>query len=168
MNLKFKAEWLVILCLLALGVYWFTQGDRGGQGVTGEVTDIYRAPIDDRKGQCDEVSGTPEERLELCLNNLERFSLSSAAEDTIVQMGESGKIFVVGDQLSLQVPQQMLSETAELRALMMATDEEALAKALLEAGVQGLVVHRDITGALDRDSVVLSRLAHHDFWNGFS
>lgn len=167
MNLKFKPEWLVILCLLALGAYWIVQGDRGGQGVTGEVTDIYRAPMDDRKGQCDEVAGTAEERLDLCLARLAPFELSDAAKETIRQMGDNGKIFVVGDQLAQQLPQQIISENAAIRDLMMGTDEEAVATALREAGVRGLVVHRDITGALDRDSVVLSRLAHHDFLEWF-
>ena len=50
---------------------------------------------------------------------------------------------------------------------MMATDEEALAVPL-EAGVRGLVVHRDITGALTETASLCLAWHTTTFWNGFS
>jgi len=166
--MKFKVDpgWIVVLMLAAMGGAWWLWGERGGQG-GGGGGEMVKAALPDRTLYCTSVSGTPVERLHACLSALPEVSLSGQAAERISDIGEKGKVFVVGKRLPSSVAQLNLSSKPELEAPLLATDEEAAAKALREAGVRGFVIHRDITQALDRDKVVLSRLAHHDHLEWF-
>ena len=48
---------------------------------------------------------------------------------------------------------------------MLSTDEEAVAADLRESGVRGVVVHRDLTQALDRDNTDLPPIVLPECWH---
>jgi hypothetical protein len=136
---------------------------------TGEVMGIYQAPQPDRDRYCEYVKGTAEERLAACLAELEPPTLSAAAVDLVKDLGASRPILVVGDALPTSgVRQDVLTGNAELTKALMGIDEEAAAAAVRDGGYRGVVVHRDLTAALDRDSRVMSRLARHDHLEWFT
>lgn len=120
----------------------------------------------DRIPQCRSLSGEPVDRLHACLADIDRSKLSKEAKEAIEDLGSKKKVFAIAD-IETEAPTLTLADHPELEKLLMATDEEAVAKALLDLDVRGLVVNRDLTGALDRDSVVLSRLAQHDYLEWF-
>ena len=120
-----------------------------------------------RTRACRTVSGTVDERLDQCLAEVS-LDLSPDARERVVSLADRGKLLVVGGDAGIDTVEAVgLSDVEGLRELLLGTDEEAVGAALRDAGVGLVVVHRDITGALDRDSVVLSRLAHHDYLEWF-
>lgn len=142
---------------------WFSEGE--GQGITGEVADRFRAPQADRDRYCQELTGTPSERLRACLDALPAAPLSSEARELVDDLGESGALLALARPLGLSTNE--LSPTGELFELLLASDEEAAAASIRDAGVRGVIVHRDLTQALDRDASVVSRLAQHDHLEWF-
>jgi hypothetical protein len=126
-------------------------------------------PEADRSRACTSVTGTAEERLSACLSELSPVKLTRAAKEEAEDFADEkgSKILVAGDRLDLKGEQIALEGDAALQKLLLATDEAAAAKQLREQGVRGVIVHRDITQAVDRDSSVISRLAHHDFLDWF-
>lgn len=155
------------LALVAGGILawnaWFGTGE--GQGLTGEKLDRERAPRPDRTLECTGVTGTPAERVKACIADTSALSLSPEAKELVEELGQGGAI------LNLSRPFSAGAELREADAatleLLLGDDEEALAAALRDAGIRGLVVHRDMTQALDRDDLVISRLAHHDHLEWF-
>jgi len=142
---------------------WFGTG--GGQGITGEVADRYRAPQADRARACTGYRGSVEERVERCLRTLPSAPLSSDARELIDELAGSGALLVVGHPID-GAGERILAD-APLRAELLGTDEERVAASLRERGVRGVVVQRDLSQALDRDARVLSRLARHDHLEWF-
>ncbi len=128
--------------------------------------DNYRIQ-DDREHSCQKVSGTIDERLDKCIADMAESVLSEAAMTTIRDVSKGGSVFKMANFEMEGLPSISLAEKPELRGPLMGTDEAAAAKALREAGVRGVVINRDITFALDRDRVVMSRLAHHDMLKWF-
>lgn len=132
--------------------------DLASEGLAGRL-DPDRASACSRLTQPD-----PEERLTRCLSNV-RAAPSKAARDRIVELADQrGEILVIGGDLGeLERPFKRLEDVEGARVALMGTDEAASASVLREADIGLVIVHRDITGALDRDKRVMSRLAHHDF-----
>jgi len=124
-------------------------------------------PHDDRDHSCTKVAGTPDERLDKCLAELAESSLSKGAMTAIRKIADSGTVFKVANFEMDGLAYLSFEQKPELREVLMGTDEKAAAAALRGSGVRGFVVNRDLTFALDRDQVVLSRLAHHDFLEWF-
>jgi hypothetical protein len=154
-------EWVPTILLAGIvtgAVAYYARSERGGDDDDGPV-------VSNRSRACGKLAGEPAERLEACLAEIPRSSLSSDAEALLVDVGDDGKILVLAD-LGGVVSGISLSDLPD-RAQLLGTDEQAAASALRDAGVRGVVVHRDLTGALDRDNVVLARLAHHDFLEWF-
>lgn len=120
----------------------------------------------DRTPYCGSLAGTPAERLVACLADLPSESPSSAALKEINQV-DSGSVLVAGQPLAIKPTQVSLAASPELQKVLLGTDEAAAAKALRDGNIRGFVVHRDLRSALDRDSEVLARLAHHDFLEWF-
>jgi len=130
------------------------------------LSDANYAPQDDREHSCTKVAGTPEERLEKCIADMAESRMSEAARTQIRKISDSGTIFKMAN-VDLGLPYLSLVEKPEVRDVLLGTNEEDAAKALTGMGVRGFVINRDVTYALDRDRVVLSRLAHHDFLEWF-
>lgn len=124
-------------------------------------------PLPDRAVACTELAGEPAARLDACLAELPTSALSGDAQVTIQDIAKGGKVLAAASLAVPDVPLVKLEQQPELRAALMGTDEPAAAKALRDAGVRGFVVGRDLVGALDRDSRVLARLAHHDHLEWF-
>ena len=121
-------------------------------------------PKVDRVRACHALSGEPLDRLRSCLGELPRSTLSDDAEALLKDIADDGKILAAAN---LPVSSEALRSHPDLETALMGTDEEAAAKAMRDAEFRGMVVNRDLIGALDRDQVVLARLAHHDFLEWF-
>jgi hypothetical protein len=93
--------------------------------------------------------------------------LPGDSKSVIDEIGKSGKLYIVGDRLPVEGDQAIFDPTSSIGSLLMGKDEASAAAALADAGFRGMIVHRDLTGALDRTSVVLSRLAQHDHLEWF-
>ena len=143
------------------------QSGRAGQPITGELSDLYKAPDTDRPRKCRKLTGEVRDRVESCLSAVGAPALSQTATERVENIAAQGDVLMAAGRANYRGRQTLLSERTEFLDLALATDEEALATALREANFRGLVVHRDLDGALDRDSVVLSRLARHDFLEWF-
>lgn len=162
--IRWLKEWTpAILTVLVVGggVVWWN-GERGGDG----DGPLSRPSARDRERSCGRLSGTPEERLKACLDEVPRSKPGEAASNLLADLAGSDKLFVVAN-LDPGFEVLRMGDVAGLEAMLLADDEHAVAKALRDAGVRGVVVHRDLTGALDRDDAVLARLAHHDFLEWF-
>jgi hypothetical protein len=123
--------------------------------------------VPDRAIACQGLSGTAAERLTACLADLGPATLSADAVAVVDGMKSGGKVLVAGDAIGTETPQTALAADAGLQTVLLASDEPAAAKALRDGGYRGVVVHRDLTAALDRDKSVISRLAQHDFLEWF-
>ncbi len=157
---------VAVVVVVALVALWRgSVGQGGGQGITGEIADRYRAPQPDRQRACADLVGTPAERLDRCLVALKAAPLSADARELVRELGGSGTVLTLAHPLDVGVPETGADDA--LRPLLLATDEAAAAAAMRERGVRGVVVHRDLTQALDRDAAVISRLAHHDHLEWF-
>jgi hypothetical protein len=167
----FSSTGMFFLVIASLATLWWFFGDRGGQGTTSESLEIYQAGQPDRTQQCSALTGTPEQRMTACLKELSPFQFSADALAKVSEVARDGKVLVVGDAVAL--PSTLSKEQVGLLAhkewqtTLLDTDEEKAADLLRKAGVRGMVVHRDVSMALDRDKTVLSRLAHHSHLEWF-
>lgn len=155
----------VVLVLGALVVYqgYFAPGE--GQGITASSGDLYRAPQPDRYQHCRGLGGSALERANACLASTRVLALSGDAKELVRDIARKGAVLTIAQPLDLGVDER--PPTPEQLAMLLSTDEEAVAASLREAGVRGIVVHRDLTQALDRDRTVLSRLTQHDHLEWF-
>ncbi|MEQ1566687.1 MAG: hypothetical protein ABMA64_13685 [Myxococcota bacterium] len=159
MNWKEWVPTVVIVGIVIAGiVYWQRAPDSAPSGVG--------APAEDRIRACRALAGEPVDRMRACLEELPKSKLSDPAQELLEKISKDGKVLSVG-RFDPGFAVMHLSETPELEPLLMGTDEQPVAKKLHDLGVRGVVVSRDLTGALDRDNVVLARLAHHDFIEWF-
>lgn len=108
-------------------------------------------------------AATYEERLVGALQRVAHRDLSAEAGALVAEAAGTWMSDVpgkLGGMPEAVKAEELLTDPA-LRALLLANDEGAAAKALAERGVKGLVLHRDVAIAVDRDRRVLSRLYHH-------
>lgn len=91
------------------------------------------------------------------------------------QLSEAGGAWLakVNTPIAVDVPDKLsglpqgaavvdIRSTPAIRAALLGTDEKAAAEAIRAAGAKALVVHTDPRPSMDRSSVVLSHLYHHD------
>jgi hypothetical protein len=161
---------LGIVGIVAVAIVWSNRGNGpGSSSPSGEPANENPRPApgpDDRTPRCRGLVGSPQDRVQACFADLERSSLSDAARSSLEGLAKKGKLAVAA-RGELPGEQLDLGASPELLAAALATDEAAFAALLRDAGVRGLVVSRDFTQALDRDRVVLARLAHHDHLEWF-
>ncbi len=152
------SSWLptVILLAVVIGAVIFYNGPQGGGG--GDD----RPPAPDHERACTRLAGEPVDRVHACYDEVAASSLSSEATETLESIAKSGKVFSVGAKLPGSFAATRIQDHPEVEAALMGTDEREVSRLLRKLGVRGLVVHRDLVGAVDRDNVVLARLAHHD------
>lgn len=120
------------------------------------------APVDGRYRYCRSLSGPQVDRVKTCMGELPKLVLSKILAEEITRYADDGKTLVIGHKLALEIDQTAFDPASALGTSLLGSDEEAAAAALRDAGIRGVVVHRDMKGAVDRDRVVLARLAHHD------
>jgi hypothetical protein len=121
----------------------------------------------DRRVYCHSLRGEARERLGACFTEVRRKPRHSrSAADLIGEIAGSGAVLYVGGKVEGDGA-VMIEDHPDVLEPLLENNEPKAAEALREAGFRGLVVHRDLTGALDRDAVVLSRLAHHDHLEWF-
>lgn len=133
----------------------------------GEDWDGMGAPAADRARQCAALSGEADARLGACLDELRAPTISQEARETLENIADGGKLLAVGPQPQGGGDWVALADHAEVRTALLGVDGRLASRALRDAGVRGIVVHRDLVGALDRDARVISRLAQHDYLEWF-
>src|SRR5688572_16224007 len=147
-------DWLPIVIVVAMvtgAVVWQNQREEESQP--------------ERHARCQRLSGSVEGRVRACLEDLGRSELSAQAKEVVADIAADGKVMALAD---LDVKSKVgLGSDPAIEPLLMGLDEHALAKKLRDTGVRGVVVSRDLIGAVDRDTTVLARLAHHDFLEWF-
>ena len=113
---------------------------------------------------CDQLAGTNTERLATCLDEAGSPTMSEGALDALgdVVADGAGGVLVVGDRVDTSARQTLLADDADLRTALLDDDEAAAVAALRAREIAGVVVHRELADALDRDDAVLARLANHD------
>jgi hypothetical protein len=157
----------VVAVLIAVGVFvWWSNQHSDGEGDTrGTVPQSWQQP--DRTNACAGIVGaTPAARTSTCLGKLASSRPSSEARKAIDAASKDGKTFVAA-RVDVGGNALRAEDHPELVTALLGSDEQKAAKALIDAGVTGAVVARDLTGALDRDALVLARLANHDFLEWF-
>jgi hypothetical protein len=153
---------VVVVALIAAAVIYFRTQDKPVQ-----PPPLAGAPstAGERSAACTEIAGEPEERLTACIGQLRESRLSDAAIAMIDDIADDGGLLTIA-----QLPrtwESALSLKPELRAALMADDEAKAAETLRDAEVRGLVISRDLRGALDDDPRVLARLAYHSHLEWF-
>jgi hypothetical protein len=142
--------WVVVSVVAVLGgvLYWQNRSPQPGDA----------ASASDRARRCQTVTGTKAERFQACTAELSPAAVSGAAQQVV---DKHKRVLFVGPKGQSKDSVDVASVKG-LDALLLGTDESAVAASLRAAGVGGLVVHRDYAMALDRDASVVSRLANHD------
>jgi len=120
----------------------------------------------ERVRACQRLVGELEERVDDCVDETATVELSRRGREAVERFIDDGKLFTVGATLPryATVP---LSDHPDVKRVLLGKDEEAASRALRGLGVRALMIHRDLTGALDRDNVVMSRLAYHSHLEWF-
>jgi len=159
--MRLDVRWILAsVVVLGLGVYVYVQ--QGGFRAPSGDEVIHASNAGDRRVYCHALRGEPRERLGACLTELRRKPRQSRpASDLIEEITESGPVLYIGGKVEGD-GFAVIEDHPELLEPLLGRDEPKAARALREQGFRGLSVHRDLTGALDRDAVVLSRLANHD------
>lgn len=155
-------DWLptaVVVAIVAAGVLWWNQ-----QEDSSGVPAVNLKP--DRSKSCQSLSGETAKRLDDCVGQLKVAPLAEPAQQLLAEISKGGKLFSI-TPIGAEQPQITLAEQPALKELLLGTDEHALAKAMRDLELRGFLVPRDLTGALDRDNLVLARLANHDFVEWF-
>lgn len=165
-----RKMWLAVglagLALVGLGIgQACTEPPGTAPPLTGEAADMYQPPKADRSPSCTRVTGTQAERFATCLSQLRVPPLSKGARSQLDDIAKSGKVLTIGP--SLGISHDQLAPSEELVELLLTSSERDVAAAIRDLGVRGVVVHRDLTQALDRDATVISRLAQHDHLEWF-
>ena len=115
-----------------------------------------------RASACEGLLGPTESRVSACLESASAKGMSRAASEVVGDIQKSGALWVVGPIPNGIAGAKSWSDFSNLHSTILATDEAAVSKALRAVEVRGILVHRDLSAALDRDRVVLARLANHD------
>lgn len=167
-----RSDWIVGALIVGLAVSGCEPPPSGAGSVNADDVDLaseglaYR--IDpDRVRACQTLTGGVDERVDACLAEA-KANPSNALIAEVRQLQERGKVLLIGGSMGEAGVETIgLGDVPGLRAALLARDEAAAAKVLRDQGVGVVVVHRDLSGAIDRDSVVLSRLVQHDFLEWF-
>lgn len=165
--MKVDGWWVTVGVVSVVGVALLVFNGNSTGGLADDEP-AARSVSPDRSRWCEQLSGTPKERFDACIAALAPPTLSKAALKEVQEIADAGKMLVLGDQLpGVKGEQVEIAGQAAIAEALLATDEAALAKLLRDGSFRGVIVHRDLTVALDRDAMVASRLANHDFLEWF-
>ncbi len=163
--MKWDWFWLVLAIALAVGgLVYFNQIQGDGGSADEDVNP--RNLTAQRQASCRSLAGTPDERFEACLAEVPPVQLSAAAKKEVEALARSRTPFTVGPVAGYESA-NLIAEHDDIKAALMGTNEEKSAKVLRGKGFELFMIHRDFIEALDRDNVVMARLAHHDFLEWF-
>ncbi len=168
--MKIDANWIGLGILVLVGgvVLWANPGILSPSSSGGGDDSIRVMTTPDRAPSCKGLAGEPIDRLNDCFGQLSaKVKLSRGATDELAKLAKSGPVFSVGAPLDTTTPHTVLNDDAPIIDVLMRRDEKAANQALRDKGARVVVVHRDLTGALDRTNKVLSRLAQHDHLEWF-
>jgi hypothetical protein len=165
---RLKTLFPIVLAVAAIALYVWWQSLQPGNDVDapGTVPISWQTP--DRANACAHTVGdTPRDRVATCLGRLGTSAISSGLKEELDSMAKDGKSLLAA-RIAMPGTTLALADHPELLTPLLGNDDAAAAKALADAGIRNLLVSRDLTGALDRDQLVLSRLAQHDFLEWFN
>ncbi len=160
-------SWIPIVGTVAAVIaFVILRGERQPQGGTPAVEKPPSAMVPPRVLACRSVSGSVEERVATCLGTLPVPVLSKGLTAELMEVKETPVLSTVPLTVK-DVTIRRLTQEPGLMGPLLGTNEAAAAKAVRDAGFRGVVIARDLNGALDRDAGVLSRLAQHDHLEWF-
>ncbi|TNE87007.1 MAG: hypothetical protein EP330_20575 [Deltaproteobacteria bacterium] len=165
--MKIDAFWIGIGALALIGGMIAFTGSGTDTTVDGPEPEnpVVKA---DRIRACQQLTGEVEDRVAACLAQIGTMPMSRMASDEIKSWTGRGKVFMLGGDIAIDGVEPMtFTMDGDYKDLALGTDEAAFAAKLREDGVRGIVVGRDLTGAVDRNKTVISRLAQHDFVEWF-
>ena len=148
------------------GLVWWTnlQSSPDEPMEPGMVPISWQLP--DRANPCFQVVGpTPRARVDKCLALTGEATLTTDMGTDLKGLAKSGKPLVIGKSSATT---DSIPLTSDMIDILLGTDEAAAAKLFTERGIRSVIVTRDLAGALDRDSTVLSRIAQHDYLEWFN
>lgn len=153
---------LVVVALIAGAVYYFRTAE---ESAAPPVLAGAPSSTGERVAACTELAGEVGARLEACIDQLQTSTLSEEVVKLIDGLADDGKLLTIAN-----LPRTWESQVGlepSVRESLMQADEAQAAAALRDAGFRGLVVSRDLRGALDDDPLVLARLAYHSHLEWF-
>ena len=158
-TMKWDWVWLALALGLAVGgvLYYNTQDSQSVN--TEDGTEVIR--VANRTKSCRSLAGEPEARFDACTAELGKLSMTSAGTAAYNKYKESRKAFSLVP-LGADAQVATLEGHSDIRSALLGTDESKAAKVLRGQDFRLLGVPRDYTEAMDRDSRVIARLAHHD------
>lgn len=158
--MKWDWLWLALALGLAIGgvVYYNVEGPEK-RLETEDGSELIQESK--RTKGCRSLSGTDEERFDACVAELGTLKMSGGATRTYNEQKDERKPFSLV-KISADADVDTLEGRDDVRSALLGKDEEKLAKLLRGLGYRLLVVPRDFTEAMHRDSVTIARLAHHD------
>ncbi|MEQ1502354.1 MAG: hypothetical protein ABMB14_08990 [Myxococcota bacterium] len=159
-------EWLPTVLLVGVvggGIVLYNRQHEPGDN----SLPVGAIPSADRTRSCIHLDDPdPAVRVRQCLDEVGASKVSDAARAVLDGIASDGKIVALG-KVDVGAAAVSLADHPDLLGVLMGTDEHEAAKAIRDLEVRGLVVNRDLVGAMDRTNVVLSRLAHHDSLDWF-
>ncbi len=159
MNWRTQVPLAIVGVVIVLSIFW----------VGAERATVEGVPTTLGMGTaraCRGLSGEVAERVRACTAEVEAVEPSREAREVFDELLREGKLFSIGAEVS-RYATRSLSDHPEVERLLLDDDEEAVSKALRDLEVRAVVVHRDLVGALDRDDLVMSRLAYHSHLEWF-
>ena len=151
------SKWLFTLGVLALlaGVYLYVQKSGGPIAISSKGPVLFAPSFP--------------ERVDKAISKARGASLGTEARKELESF--SGAMLIDAPEkvsgLAEDIEARILLEDPALRELLLANDETAVADAMWEAGVRGVMVHWRLHSTVDRNGTVLARLFHHDGLNRF-
>lgn len=152
-----KWDWIWLTLAIVVGV----AGVVYYNSTLPESAELHIVKEAERTKSCRSLAGEPADRLDACLKELPVVALSKGAAAEMADLEKTRKPFVIGKVAGYEDAPSFATHP-DVRGAMLGKDEAKVAKVLRGQDFKLLVVHRDLTEALDRDNMVLARLAHHD------
>jgi hypothetical protein len=124
-----------------------------------------RVVVKKRAKACTSLKGELRERVDACLAEVEPIQLSKGARKELDRLMRDRGLLTLSPVKGFE--DKGIAGKDDLMAALMGKDESKAAKVLRGQGHKIVIVPRDLVGAVDNDSHVLARLAHHSHLEHF-
>ncbi|MEM6929876.1 MAG: hypothetical protein AAF602_23265, partial [Myxococcota bacterium] len=160
MNWRTQVPLAIVGGVILVSILWFAAGRGGAAG------DEMSAVGTTRDKACRSLAGEVADRVRDCVAEVAPIAPSKEGGKVIDKLLSEGKLFSIGASPPRRASRR-LADHPDVEALLLDDDEAAVSKALRDLEVRAVLVNRDLVGALDRDDLVLARLAYHSHLEWF-
>lgn len=160
-----KWDWVWLALAAGVAVIGIAMYSNQNETVIVDNETGEKVVVKKRAQACRSLKGELTERVDACLGELEPIKLSKSATKTLKKMMSDRGLLTIGAVDGY--PDRGLAGHDDVKAALLQKDEAKAAKVLRGQNFKVVVVPRDLVGAVDRDSYVLSRLAHHSHLEHF-